>query len=144
MNRQGYVNRIIEDNVEVSLMRHSACSQCGGCAIGRAESKAEVILAINKANAVAGDYVELYLPDSNVATAALIAYGIPLIAMMAGMVIGGQLGFNDGGALIFGLAGLAGSYLLNKFILEPKRLDKIKYQVIAEKIISEENIEGVF
>ncbi len=139
MYRQGLVTGQAGDYVEVEILRHSACSSCGGCALGKAESKSETIKALNRTQAQVGDLVELALADGRIARAALTAYGIPLIAMLAALLIGLRLQLSDISTLILAVVALAGSYALNKFLLEPWRTKAKKYQVVAIKIVKGEN-----
>ncbi|QOR35692.1 SoxR reducing system RseC family protein [Clostridium sp. 'deep sea'] len=144
MQRQGLVTEVKNDLVSVQLLRHSACSNCGGCAIGKAESKTQIVTALNKANAKEGQYVELVMPKGTIANAALIAYGIPLVALLTGLLIGSALELTQLQTFGIGLIGLLGSFAFNRFFLERFRKSKNKYQVVAISIVDKENVEGVF
>jgi sigma-E factor negative regulatory protein RseC len=99
-----------------------------------------VMVADNNVGAQLGDEVEIELENMNFMTAMMIAYGFPLIALIAG-IFGGYygalaLGVSDGtsqaiGALT-GLAAMAVSYAVIKFKEESiKRMKKFKPIIIG-------------
>ena len=144
MQRHGLVTEVKGELVTVQLLRHSACSNCGGCAIGKAETATQLVTALNQTKAKVGQYVELVMPQGTIANAALTAYGIPLVALLTGLLIGGALKLTEVQIFGLGLAGLVGSFAFNRFVLEKFRKKKKKYQVVAINIVDEKNVEGVF
>ncbi len=98
MKRQGKVIGINNDRARVSLRKHSACGDCGACQIGEENMNMEID-AINTAMAKVGDDVEIDMASPNVLTAAFLAYGLPLISLIIGILISNK---------IFTLLGLGG------------------------------------
>lgn len=91
-----------------------------------------IMTAENEIGAELGDIVEIDLETMNLLSATLIAYGIPLLALIIGIFAGYYgflaLGFSDGisqgfGAVI-GLAGMAASYMLIK--MNESKIEKMK------------------
>lgn len=101
-----------------------------------------VMVADNNVGAKVGDEVEIELENMNFMTAMSIAYGFPLLALMAG-IFGGYygllaLGLSDSTAqavgAIIGLAALAVSYAVIKYKDESiKKMKKFKPIIIGIK-----------
>jgi sigma-E factor negative regulatory protein RseC len=87
MKREGKVLEVNDGKALVVLMKHAACGDCGACHIGD-ENMDIKIEALNAAGAHIGDRVEVDLENVNVLGAAFIAYGIPLLAMIVGVLAG--------------------------------------------------------
>lgn len=90
MNKLGIVTATHNNTAVVRLVRHSACSECGGCSQGGgdAESKEMLVEALNEVSAAVGDQVQLDLESVQVVRAAFIFYAIPLIALLVGVFAG--------------------------------------------------------
>lgn len=109
MNRVGKVINCSKGFAIVEMNRTTACSGCTGCGNENDESDDMQIRVLNEIDAEKGDIVEINMDTQNVLLAALIAYGIPFIALIIG-IVGGQLIFNNEllSALTgFGLLGIA-------------------------------------
>ncbi len=101
-----------------------------------------VMIADNNVRAEVGDEVEIDLENMNFMTAILIAYGFPLLALMAG-IFGGYYGLlafgmsdNTAQALgaIIGIVALAASYAVIKFNDEAiKKMKKFKPVIVGIK-----------
>ena len=87
MKREGKVIAIRGEDATVALMKHSACGDCGACQMGK-ENMNIKIEALNSAGAHVGDKVVVNMESTNVLSAAFIAYGIPLIMLLLGIVGG--------------------------------------------------------
>lgn len=87
MIREGKVIAVDKENATVTLMKHSACGDCGACQIGK-ENMNIKIDALNTAGASIGDKVVVDMASHDVLTAAFIAYGIPLIMLIIGIAGG--------------------------------------------------------
>ena len=84
----------------ISYIRPDACEKCGGC---NAMSQTGSITL--KADCKEGDWVRVELPDNRFLSATFMAYVIPLIFFVAGLLLGNSLsGGNElwamGGSLI--------------------------------------------
>ncbi|WP_129597605.1 SoxR reducing system RseC family protein [Anaerophilus nitritogenes] len=86
MNQVGKVIEVLEDHrAQVLMRKHSACGECGACQYGQENMKIKII-AMNQVDAKEGDTVEVNLETQNVLGAAFIAYVIPLIALLIGII----------------------------------------------------------
>lgn len=106
-----------------------------------------VMIADNNVEAQVGDEVEIDLENMNFMTAILIAYGFPLLALMAG-IIGGYygllaLGMSDDKAqalgAIIGIVALAASYAVIKYKDESIKKMK-KFKPVIAGIKTKDNI----
>ncbi|MGL5717500.1 MAG: SoxR reducing system RseC family protein [Paraclostridium sp.] len=87
MNQKGYIVKIVDRNtVKIKMQKHSACASCGKCA-SSTDKKDIIVEADNSIGARIGDYVEVNMDSINVIKAALIAYVIPLVALLGGTII---------------------------------------------------------
>ena len=104
MADMGRVVEIQKEYAIVLIKAHSACSACKACS--RGENGEMRSKALNLCEAAVGDFVEISLEGGVLTKAVLIAYGLPLLAMVFGFVVGyllaGELfGFALGLACIF-------------------------------------------
>ncbi|HCX64099.1 MAG TPA: sigma E factor regulator [Eubacteriaceae bacterium] len=139
MKEVGIIQKVDGKRAKVSIQRHAACGDCGACQVGQEKMTMETT-ALNPINAVVGDRVEVEMPFKNVLSAAMIAYGIPLVMFLVGSAIGFYwLGSITGSsqhpvhAFLTGIAFTLATYLLiNKSekmgrfskSFEPKIVDK--------------------
>ncbi|HOA15201.1 MAG TPA: SoxR reducing system RseC family protein [Bacillota bacterium] len=72
----------------LEIVRPSACKGCGMC---QPSANAKRVKAICDIDAGVGDYVTVEMKDGDVLKAAGIAYGVPLLGFLAGMVAGNGL-----------------------------------------------------
>ena len=136
MDRRGVVIDVVNDSVKVLLQRHEACSSCKACKLGRDDGQETIVVAKNNAMAKKGDYVELSIASKRVASAAISAYGVPLLLIVLVMLIGQFLEINQG-IVFLGIGfSLGVSYLINRLILEPIRAKANKYEVEAKKVVN--------
>ncbi|HYE80785.1 MAG TPA: SoxR reducing system RseC family protein [Clostridia bacterium] len=141
MKEIGKVIKVEEDQATIMIRRGTACGECGACQVGR-EKLEMMMTADNSVGAQVGDEVEIDLENMNFMTAMLIAYGFPLIALIAG-IFGGYygmlaLGLNDSTAqalgAILGLVALAASYAVIRYKEESiKKLRKFKPVIVGIK-----------
>jgi len=118
MKRLGKVVSVEKNKAKVILRKHSACGDCGACHLGE-ENMEMQIDAINTINAKEGDIVEIDMETQNVLTAAFLAYGIPLIALLFGILTSSKIfniikfsyGNKEIYSLIFGILLMGLSYL---------------------------------
>lgn len=130
MHKSGIVTAIHNDRAVVRLARHSACASCGACSHGGGDSSKDIVVeALNEPGAAVGDQVQVDLESVQVVRAAFIFYGIPLIALMAGVLAAKPImtsaGFGDKAELLAALAGtllMIGSFVAIR--LNENRLKK--------------------
>jgi sigma-E factor negative regulatory protein RseC len=87
--QQGYVMKVHGQMVDVLAKRAKACESCGACKL--ADAGPTKITAVNKVGAAVGDWVEIELNDADMLRAAALAYGVPLLMFLAGLVLGEPL-----------------------------------------------------
>ncbi|MDR1559592.1 MAG: SoxR reducing system RseC family protein [Clostridiales bacterium] len=86
MVEQGQVIELLPDNyVKIRVERTEACAKCGACAL---PGKDMTVIAYNPNGAGVSDYVTLSLESRYFLSAALILYGVPLLALLAGTAAG--------------------------------------------------------
>ena len=112
MNQQGFIMEIVDDRTaKLKMQIHSACADCWKCATtNSAESKEILVEVDNTIGAKVGDHVEVSMDNMNVLKAAVMAYIIPLIALLVGTIgtyyILGAIGMTTGVEAISGLVGI--------------------------------------
>lgn len=106
MQQLGRVTAIERGWAVLEMTRPSACRGCGMC---QPSSNAKRVKAICEIDANIGDYVTVEMKDGDVVKAAGIAYGVPLLGFLAGMVSGNglsrYLGMEKSGDLFSAIGG---------------------------------------
>ena len=128
MYRPGQVISINDKEVEVKCFpgESSNCQSCGwGCSKRTPNLKADLPKDLLEKTSV-GDMVVIYIPDQYVFILSTIVFLMPTVALIVGVVIGGNLyshtntGYLLGGTLGF-IIGISCVYFLRKFIsFQPK------------------------
>ncbi len=100
----------------ITYIRPDACEKCGGCT---AMSQTGSITL--KADCKEGDWVRVELPDNRFLSATLMAYVLPLVCFVVGLLLGSQFsGGNElwamGGSVIGLGLGLVGMKACDKLI----------------------------
>ncbi len=139
MAEQGKVFEVKNGLAKVTMQRHEACKDCHACDIGKSE---EMILnAKPLCDVKVGDNVEIFLENKDFLKATFIMYGIPLITLVAGFIVGyygGEfLGFNGdliGFVLGIALVGITYSWIKSK----EEKWKKGNYQPVITKVLSRE------
>lgn len=114
LREEGLVISVSGSEALVQTQRSEACHHCGarGACDAMGGSKSVEFMVNNAVQARSGDRVELALPESTVLKASIIAYAIPLAAMLVGAILGqflaGPLGWKpDSASIVLGGIGLA-------------------------------------
>ncbi len=139
MEQCGVIVGLDAGNAIVSIKRDTACGKCKVCP---SNGENEVLITIpNNVNVQPGDRVAIAMEPSKILKAAAIAYCIPLIGLVAGVVAGvgvaSQLKFDSelsgvAGGILFTMLTFFGiklfePYIRGKGCFEPKiayRLEK--------------------
>lgn len=136
---EGTVLAVHGDVAEVLLRRSRFCEGCGSCCVV-VDSDTMLAEADNPVGAEKGDRVIVDLPAAKSIRAALILYGVPLLAFLIGYGLGALLGaavFGGGYAvplgLIFAFAALAVSYVLLSRIYSPHSKASSKYRLVITR-----------
>lgn len=98
------------------VVRTEACQQCRACQFGQTAS---VLVELPKGEYRPGDTVELTLEDSRFARASLLAYGLPVALLFAGLIVAALANLSEVWQAICALAGLVAGLATIK-LLEPR------------------------
>ncbi len=112
MVRTGKVVGISGKAIEVCFERPEMCAQCGAC-MGHKPHEETVRI---EGSAEIGDTVAVEMPDAKIVKVSLIAYIIPLIGLMIGLLIGQVLLKSDLWAALTGLLGLGTGILVTRML----------------------------
>ncbi len=112
MVRTGKVVGISGKAIEVCFERPEMCAQCGAC-MGHKPHEETVRI---EGSAEIGDTVAVEMPDAKIVKVSLIAYIIPLIGLMIGLLIGQVLLKSDLWAALTGLLGLGAGILVTRML----------------------------
>ncbi len=127
MRQTGTVIAVNGSMATVRFKRTDACGKCHAC-FTLNSTEADIELE-NSVGARIGDTVLIELHSGSVLNASLIMYGIPLVALIAGVVIGSAAG--DMYAALGGVLFACGAFFIIR-AFEPKfsRMNKFKPRMI--------------
>ena len=103
MIRTGRVVASSNGILQICFERPEMCAQCGAC-MGHKPHEETVQV---KGSGEVGDIAAVEMPDAKIVKVSLIAYIIPLITLMIGLLIGQTLLKSDLWAALCGIAALA-------------------------------------
>ncbi len=110
MKRPGEVTQVRNGMMQVTFCRPDACQSCGACEGGKKEHAIWV-----RGEACVGDIAVIDMPDRTVVRASLIAYGVPLVCLLLGLILGSVIfPGNDAAAAAGAALGLILSLVLLK------------------------------
>ncbi len=110
MRQPGEITRVTGNMLEITFCRPEACATCNACEGG----KREHVLWVQGEGQV-GDIAVVEMPDTMVTKASAVAYGMPLLCLLAGLLAGSLMtGGRDLGAGIGAAVGLAAGMILLK------------------------------
>ena len=139
MLESGIVMQIKDKTMVVEFERSEMCAKCGACQHGQKQAMLMEVQRIG--NAAIGDKVQVQLPEKTLLKASFIAYGIPLVMLVAGLLGGSYLaealklpGNAEHYAALLGLAMAALSFLIIR-LTEKRRGESGIY---APKVVSVE------
>lgn len=90
MDAIGEVIEVHDEKATVRTRRHTACSRCGACG-HLAETSDMDVEAVNLIGAKPGDLIVLSMESGSVVQAAFLAYILPLLAFIVGLIGGHQI-----------------------------------------------------
>lgn len=128
MLQYGVVTQTNGENATVRFMRTKACVNCGACmTIGENEAQVEIP---NTLHARVGDSVRVELHEKGLLRAGLLAYILPLCALLLGIALGIQISSVAG--MLIGLGSAALVYVL-LHLLEPRfaRMETLRPRMIS-------------
>ncbi len=79
--------RVVNENgvLMAEVLREEACAHCHGCDLGRRE---RLLYPLNDESLREGDEITLELSDRTLSKTSLLAYGLPLVSLIAGLLLG--------------------------------------------------------
>jgi positive regulator of sigma E activity len=108
MRETGKVVSTKNGRAEVEVAAKGECEHCSAHGICNwTGTSLRKVLAVNKAGAAAGDIVELETAEGSGAKTNLLVFGIPVVVMFAGVLIGGLVLRKDTWSGILAGVGLA-------------------------------------
>ena len=128
----GLVTSVSDGTARIRFLRGSACAHCGAC-LTVGDSEMEISLP-NTLGAKEGDRVAVDLSPKRVVQASLIAYAVPLVLLIAGVIIGSR--FADWMGLALGLVACGISYLILRFV-EKKSAKSKSFQPRMTRILDD-------
>ena len=128
----GTVTELNGNKAKVVFTRSKACGDCHAC-VSFGSNQAETELT-NTLGAKVGDRVSIELHSGSVFTASLIMYGIPLVALLAGVLIGSFI--SDLFTAVFGIGAAVIAFLIIR-LFEPKFKKMGKFDPRMIEIVSE-------
>lgn len=128
----GLVTSVSDGTAQIRFLRGSACAHCGAC-LTVGDSEMEISLP-NTLGAKEGDRVAVDLSPKRVVQASLIAYAVPLVLLIAGVIIGSR--FADWMGLALGLVACGISYLILRFV-EKKSAKSKSFQPRMTRILDD-------
>ena len=128
----GLVTAINGGIAQIHFLRGSACAHCGAC-LTVGETEMEISLP-NTLGAKVGDRVDVDLSPKRLVQASLLAYAVPLLLLIAGVLIGSRIADWAGLALGIGACGIG--YLILR-IVEKKSAKKKSFQPRMTRILDD-------
>lgn len=89
MLESGIIMQIKDKTMMVEFERNEMCAKCGACQHGQKQAMLMEVQRIG--DAAIGDKVQVQLPEKTLLKASFIAYGIPLVLLIAGLIGGSYL-----------------------------------------------------
>lgn len=142
MKETGVVVKVESGQMTVRFSRTEACKKCGGCSQG--EDGSMITVVRNEIGAKVGDWVALELAEGSLLLASLLAYGLPLVGLVGGLLLGTALAPRwpqmDPNALPLGCAAVLTmlAYMVNH-ITEPLRRKSGRFSPHAVLVRAAEN-----
>ncbi len=108
----GLVTAVADGSVRIQFLRSPACAHCGAC-LTVGDSEMEITLP-NTVGAKEGDRVVVDLSPKRLVQASLLAYAVPLVLLIAGVLIGSRIA--DWAGLALGVAACGIGYLILRIV----------------------------
>ncbi len=112
MIRTGRVVEAKDGSLKVCFDRPEMCASCGKCSAHGVHQE----LVTVQGEAQVGNWVQVEMPDAQVVKVSLIAYVIPLVFLMIGLVIGQNVLGTDAWAAGLGIGLMAAGLLVVRLI----------------------------
>ena len=136
MRQPGEITQVRDGMMQVTFCRPEACAACNACEGGKKEHSIWV-----KGEGQVGGIAIVDMPDRMVAKASFVAYGLPLLLLLAGMIAGNLIsGGTDAGTALGAAVGLAAGMLL-LWITEKGRKNREEWQPQVVQILEKNEEE---
>lgn len=134
LHEKGIVLEVSEGKAKVQLITSASCEECSAKVFCKPKDEnSNVLEVIDPIGVRQGDEVTINIEGSDLVKVSLKLYGIPLILLVAGIIIGLALfENNDLFAFLLG-AGITAFYYLVLFILSKKSSKEILPKIILVK-----------
>lgn len=109
MKQTGVVQAVHGPYVDILVKRPDACHGCGACKLANDEPR--MVTARNDVEASVGDTVEIELSGTTLMRAVGLAYGVPLVMFMTGLLLGEPIARRIGLAINPSLASAIGAFI---------------------------------
>lgn len=119
MEQIGYVTEALGDTIKVRVDRESSCGgncvSCKGC-----PASAVIVECRTNDNIEKGDRVKIVLPDRKFFKNVFLGYGLPIILMVMGAVLGYIILHSEGASVLGTVLGLALGLIMQRLIFKGK------------------------
>lgn len=134
MERTGEVTAVQGEWLDITFCRPADCEKCNACRGGQ-----KTVSLRLKGKALPGDKVVVRMAEATIAKASLIAYALPLLGLMLGLLAGEALlpDSSSLGGILGGVAGLALSLLIIR-LTESKRQQDPRWEASIVRVIPHE------
>jgi len=136
----------------VQCVKHSACQHCpssGSCQLG-SDSESMLVEAFNQAGARLNDYVKVVTTTKNFLQSSFLLYIVPIIALLAGALLGQALGEMSGDAIdpslaaaLMGTLWLVVCFLLIRYFTRSLKREKYMPTIVAVEYSAERQNDTV-
>lgn len=136
MEKIGEITAVKGKMLEVTFCRPADCGHCHACDGGQKET---VVLV--EGSGRVGDYAAVELPAGTVAKATLLAYFLPIGALLGGMLLGDALFHHQTAwTAAFGLLCMLIAWL-SVVLTEKYRLKSAKWRPVLSRVLPKEMFE---
>ncbi len=143
MREAGRVISTKNDRAEVEVAAKGECEHCTAHGICNwTGTSVRKVLAVNKVGAGAGDFVELETVEGTGAKSNLLVFGIPVLLMFAGVLVGGLVLRKDAWSGILAGVGLALGFGIVKAIDISVNRSGRSLPVVTRRLSAEEIRQG--
>ncbi len=124
MKNKGIISEINGEKAKIKVLRESACggncASCSGCELKNHYVEADIKKEFDFSPKV-GDEVQITMDDKLFYTYAIAGYGIFVLFLIVGAVLGWYLLRNENSAIIGGALGIAVAFFAVKLIFKNKK-----------------------
>lgn len=128
----GLVTAVVDGSVRIRFQRSSACARCGAClTVGDCEME---ITLPNTVGVKEGDRVAVDLSPKRLVQASLLAYAVPLVLLIGGVLLGSR--YADWAGLVLGVFACGIGYLILR-VVDRRSAKKRSFQPRIERILED-------